>query len=74
MQMFVILSPVSQAIICRFGDFKACSDEDLGGEPDIVCMTDNGEARFIGEAKAPWVHFLAVAMENPSLRRTWLGN
>lgn len=58
---------------CRFGDAKACTSKDLGGVPDIVCMTEDGEARIVGDLKTPWAHDLESAMVNPDKRRTWLG-
>lgn len=63
----------SEGVNCRFGDAKACTNKDLGGVPDIVCMAEDGEARIVGDLKAPWAHDLELAMANPEKRRTWLG-
>jgi hypothetical protein len=61
-------------ILCRFGDAKACDPgEDFGGTPDIVCMTDFGAARVVGEMKTPWMHDLDDAMSDPILWPRWLG-
>ena len=58
---------------CQFGDAKACTSKNLGGVPDIVYMTEDGEARIVGDLKTPWAHDLKSAMANPDKRRTWLG-
>jgi len=44
-------------ILCRFGDARACNpNQNFGGIPDIVLMTDSGAARVVGEMKTPWMH------------------
>ena len=41
--------------------------------PDIVCMTEDGEARIIRDVKTLWTHNLDPAMADPEKRRAWLG-
>lgn len=62
----------SEGVNCRLGGAKACTSKDLGGVPEIVCMTEDGEARIVGDLKTLWAHDLESAMANPEKRRTWL--
>lgn len=60
-------------ILCRFGDDKGCAGHNLGGEPDIVCLTDTGQPRLVGEMKTPWAHNIEEAMDPARPHReTWL--
>ncbi|RAK90829.1 hypothetical protein BO79DRAFT_280995 [Aspergillus costaricaensis CBS 115574] len=48
----------------RFGDFKTCSDAEVGGKvPDIVLVDDTGKLKVIGEAKTPWMHNIQLQVD-----------
>lgn len=63
-----------QEIQCRFGDAHTTNvGQNLGGIPDIICVTDNGGVRLVGEVKTPWIHKFKKVMRDPTLQRRWFG-
>jgi hypothetical protein len=62
-----VMSAVSVAMGVNlvFADYKASQGHATGSKvPDIICMTQNGGVRILGEIKTPWVnqHDLEMAI------------
>ncbi|OJJ38819.1 hypothetical protein ASPWEDRAFT_89636, partial [Aspergillus wentii DTO 134E9] len=62
----IYMSPICDAagVDITFGSFKTCLRvQSSSGIPDVVCRTNGGGLRVVGEVKTPWImaHTLARA-------------